>query len=119
MSAKRGQIKGVNNLNENNMNAGLYIIPLGLLAASAYSFYKVYVGYNSGTTQQTTTGIVETDGKVIPKGPLFFGVMMLLAAIAISLAIYSENRPYDPKKDGPLPTKVEDGRVPAEELLNK
>lgn len=99
----------------NDINQGLYIIPGVLLFLALVSAYKAVKGYNSGSSQQTKQGIVYSDKKTVPVGQVVFFCMFLLASIGSALWIHSENRPYDPKKDGIPKEAPKDNRESAEE----
>lgn len=54
------------------------------------------------------------------QGQFWFIVVVIIAWIIAIAAINSDYRPYNPKKDGPIPEKPkDDGRVPAQELIPK
>lgn len=103
-------------------NNGLRVFLVGGFAiAAAVCLYKVWEGYNSGTTQQKPEGIEETKtGKEIPVGLLVWAAVLILAAIGSNAWVVAENRKYDPKKDDPYPTSpAPDGRESAEDQAAK
>lgn len=103
------------------VNNGLYIFSVILLGLSVKKFLNVRKAWKQGeSTQQTPSGITLDKIKKLPVGELVYGIAFLLAAIAISLMIYSENRNYDPKRDDPYPaTPAPDGREAAEDQAAK
>lgn len=102
-------------------SGGLIAIPFLIAAFGLYFGGVAYRKSKSGSTQQIPGGIIESDKNVaIYKiGQFWYAVILIIAAIVIAAIMESDYRPYDPKKDGVPKEKVEDGRVPAEDLLKK
>lgn len=100
------------------VNRGLYIIPIVFASLAVYKFYNTWKGYNEGTTkQQLPSGTVYTKKKTIPVAELIYGIAFTIASVGTSIGVYSENRNYNPKKDRPYPEKpAPDGKESAEEL---
>jgi len=102
------------------INKALYIIPAIFLGLAIYLLYKVWEGYNSGSVQQTKTGIVYGKEKVISWSRVAWAALLILATIGSAAWIYEENRNYDPKRDDPYPEKpAPDGRESAEDQARK
>lgn len=103
------------------VNNGLYgVISLPLFAGFVIFLLQAKKAYDSGSTQQTKTGIVSSDKKAIPWGKLFFAILFLLGSLGSAKWIYEENRNYDPAKDKPYPEKpTPDGRESAEDQAKK
>lgn len=101
------------------INKALYIIPAIFLGLAIYLLYKVWEGYNSGSVQQTKTGIVYGKEKVISWGRVAWAALLLLCTAGSAYWIYEENRNYDPKKDGVPKEAPKDNRESAEEQARK
>lgn len=96
---------------------GLFLVLGGL---SFFFFYQAIKASKSGSTQQTPYG-QKTDGNIpIWKLPKFWmGVAVIIFLVICLLIVNADYRPYNPKKDGEIKPPVEDGRIPAQDLISK
>jgi hypothetical protein len=66
------------------LGGGLFLIPLGLLIASIYSFYRGVKQWKSGSTWTTDDGVQHTSKERVgffTVGATVFGFILLAAAI--------------------------------------
>lgn len=72
---------------------GLWIIPLGLLLAAAWSFYRSYLSHNSNSTRSDRDkGIIDNTGNVpyTQIGSFWFGVILVVAFIVAVIWMANE-----------------------------
>jgi len=69
-----------------------YWIPIGLLAAALWSFYRGYRSSKSNSTTQVPGGIINNTGNVpfVKTSGAIFGFIFLAAAIASFAWMYSD-----------------------------
>lgn len=66
------------------LGGGLWIIPVGLLLASIWSFYRGYTQWQSGSQWTDDNGVHHTSKEKVPffsVGATIFGIILLAAAI--------------------------------------
>lgn len=94
----------------------LALLTVVVLGLAGWFFYQAYVASKSGSEYQRKKGNVSAGDMPIYKVNLFwFGVVVVAAYIGILLWIRSDYAPAKPY----TPEKIEDGRVPAEDMLPK
>jgi hypothetical protein len=76
------------------LGGGLWIIPTILFLGSAYSFYRAYIQWKSGSAGYTGPNETwqESDERVnfFSIGATIFGITLLLATIGSIIIMYSE-----------------------------
>jgi hypothetical protein len=98
---------------------------LGLTAVALYLIwtfgYRLIVGQKSGSVQQTPNGTLYTDkAPSALKNPYLWGIVVVVMLYIFALTqVKSENRAYNPKKDGIPKIQTDSTKMAAEDFPKK